>query len=389
MAGNFRSNQELELSDIVLPELGRNISLPTLKTHIFNADCRYDLILGRDALRALRIHLDFESNRIMNPYHSIPMQTFPSCAPDDLNNLAENMMLDHMDPYLADDDDSFANDDARKPLPASEDEETAPLSDCSSIDSDTPEHDSSPQDTYATSSEILPSSYEAADLNKVVRSCTHLSQDQQNQLYDVLSRYPKLFDGNLRCYTEEKIHLDVDPSIPPHRSRAYPIPRSQLQLFKDELDRLVKIGVLEEAGRSEWISGTFIIPKKDNRIRWISDFRALNKALKRKVYPIPRIQDILDRRTGYKFLSKLDLSMQYYTFKLDDDSKELCTIATPYGLYRYCRLPMGISQSPDIAQEIMERVLRAIADIEVYLNDIACFSNDFSSHMILLDTVFQ
>ena len=118
-------------------------------------------------------------------------------------------------------------------------------------------------------------------------------------------------------------------------------------------------------------------------------FRALNKALRRKVYHIPRIQKILARRTGYAFLSKLDISMQYYTFKLDDASKDLCTIATPFGLYRYCRLPMGINQSPDIAQEIMERVLRAIDDIEVYIDDIACFSNDFDSNIALLDLVFN
>ena len=115
-------------------------------------------------------------------------------------------------------------------------------------------------------------------------------------------------------YPHNKLHLDVDPSVKPFVSRAYPIPKKQLQIFKQELDRLVKIGVLEKQGRATWIAGTFIIPKKDSRVRWISDFRALNKAIVRRNYPIPKIQDILSRRSGYKFPTKLDLSMQYYTF---------------------------------------------------------------------------
>jgi len=84
----------------------------------------------------------------------------------------------------------------------------------------------------------------------------------------------------------------------------------------------VKIGVLSPTGRSEWIAGTFIIPKKllpgetVPRVRWVSDFRGLNKCLRCKTYPIPRIGDILARRTGHKFLSKLDISMQFYTFEL-------------------------------------------------------------------------
>jgi Reverse transcriptase (RNA-dependent DNA polymerase)/RNase H-like domain found in reverse transcriptase len=138
----------------------------------------------------------------------------------------------------------------------------------------------------------------------------------------------------------------------------------------------------------------FIIPKKllpgetVPRVHWVSDFRGLNRCLKRKTYPIPRIGDILARRTGYKFLTKMDISMQFYTFKLDDESKELCTIATPFGLYRYRKLPMGICQSPDIAQEVTEKVLRNISDdIEVYIDDIGIFSNDGRDHMRVLDLV--
>ena len=245
-------------------------------------------------------------------------------------------------------------------------------------------NDHAEQDGYK-SKYIKPSQYDSVDVSDIARSCTHLSLNQQNDLEQLLQKFPSLFDGNLKVYPDELISLRVNPDIKPHQSRPYPVPKIHESVFKAELDRLVRIGVLSPCGRSEWIAGSFVIPKKDGRVRWISDFRALNKALKREVYHIPKIGDILSRRSGYQFLSKLDISMQYYTFQLDDDSSKLCTIATPFGMYRYNRLPMGINQAPDIAQQVMEQVLRDIQDIEIYIDDIACFSSDWSSHLQLLD----
>jgi hypothetical protein len=78
--------------------------------------------------------------------------------------------------------------------------------------------------------------------------------------------------------------------------------------------------------------------------------------------------------------------MQYYCFEFDDASKELCTIAMPFGLYRYRRLPLGVNQSPDIAQEIMERVLSSIVEeTECYIDNIAAFSDDGESHKTMLN----
>ena len=147
-----------------------------------------------------------------------------------------------------------------------------------------------------------------------------MSKSKQNDLQEVLNKYPKLFDAELGVYPKETIHLDLDPDVEPHRTQSYTVPRNHREVFKAKLDRLVRLGMLEEIGRSEWIAGTFIIPKKDGRVRWISDFRGLNMALKRKCYPIPKIHDILSRRKNYEFLTKLDISMQYYTFELDEES---------------------------------------------------------------------
>jgi Reverse transcriptase (RNA-dependent DNA polymerase) len=78
--------------------------------------------------------------------------------------------------------------------------------------------------------------------------------------------------------------------------------------------------------------------------------------------------------------------MQYYCFELDGASKELCTIAMPFSLYHYRRLPIGVNQSPDITQEIMERVLSSIMEeIECYIDDIAALSDDWESHKTLLN----
>ena len=140
---------------------------------------------------------------------------------------------------------------------------------------------------YAT--HILDAKYEWTDVNDVVKGLTHLTQAQQNDLLKVLEKHTSMFDGSLGVYPHKKFHIDIKTDAKPVYARPYLVPCIHLSMFKKKLDHLVKLGVLIPQNESEWALPTFIIPKKDGRVRWISDLRQLNKVIKRKQYPLPII----------------------------------------------------------------------------------------------------
>ncbi len=97
-----------------------------------------------------------------------------------------------------------------------------------------------------------------------------------------------------------------------------------------EIEQLCNIGVLEWQPSPRWASLTFIIPKKDSTVRTISYFRELNRRIVRKLYPIPKISMILQVLEGFTYATALDLSMGYYTIRLDPTASEMCTIIFPW-----------------------------------------------------------
>jgi hypothetical protein len=158
-----------------------------------------------------------------------------------------------------------------------------------------------------------------------------------------------------------------------------------LETLKKEIYRLVEVGVLEEVDpvrAPAWCAPTFIIPKKDNRVRVITDYRELNKRIKRKPWPMPHITDMLQDIGQYTYVTAIDLSMGFYHFLLDQAAQDMSTFMVPFGLFKFRRLPMGLSVSPDIFQGAMARLFVDCPNVKVYMDDLLIFSHgSFEDHL--------
>ena len=116
-------------------------------------------------------------------------------------------------------------------------------------------------------------------------------------------------------------HLELKEGVKPYHARAFPVPKVHYDTLKKEVEQLCKVGVLKRVNRSEWAAPTFIIPKKDGKVRFVSDFQELNKRIKRMPYPVPNIQDMLLNLEGFQYATALDLNMGYYHVRLDAASR--------------------------------------------------------------------
>ncbi len=161
----------------------------------------------------------------------------------------------------------------------------------------------------------------------------------------------------------------------------YPLSANELRALREYLDDALRKGWIQP---SESPAGAPIlfVPKHDGSLRLCADFRGLNKVTKKNRYPLPLIPEILDRLSGAKIFSKMDLRDAYHRIRVAQEDRWKTAFRTRYGHFEYLVMPFGLTNAPASFQAYINEALRGLLDhiCIAYMDDILIFSQDEEEH---------
>ncbi len=209
-------------------------------------------------------------------------------------------------------------------------------------------------------------------------SLTHLEDIKRQELQHLLDQFPALF--RQRPGRTELIHHTIHlTDTTPSRQRPYRVPERLVEPLRKEVEMMRELGVIEPS-MSEWCSPVVIVPKKDGSLRVCIDFRKLNGQF--DAYPMPRVDDLLERIGRAKYVTTLDLCKGYWQVPLEPTSRPYTAFRTPIGLYQFTVLPFGLHGAPATFQRLMDKVLQGCEEWSAaYLDDVIIHSNSWQEHL--------
>ena len=214
-------------------------------------------------------------------------------------------------------------------------------------------------------------------------AAVHVKQDPK--LKQPEDNYAEVFNNELGRIPGE-VHFECNPDVEPTILPPRRLPHAIKPKVKAELDRLVDKEVIEPVeGPTQWVSQLVVAEKKNGDLRICIDPRPLNKALKRAHYQLPTIDDVLPSLTDAKIFSKLDLSSAFWQLTLDEESSKLTTFNTPFGRYKWLRLPFGTSASSEIFQYRLHVALEGLPGVLCVADDIVVYGNGATTEAALVD----
>ena len=182
-------------------------------------------------------------------------------------------------------------------------------------------------------------------------------------------KYPNVFGQGVGLL-EGKYYIKLDSSVTSvhHVPRWVPVPLRDT--LRETLNALVQqefIAPLQKP--TSWISSMVVVPKKNGTLCICLDPQDRNRAIRREHYPLPTIEDVATRLHGDKVFSVLDVRKGFWYVELDEPSSYLTTFNTPFGLYRWRRMPFGICSAPEVFHHRMHHLIEGLHGLEVVADD--------------------
>ncbi|GFW17647.1 retrovirus-related Pol polyprotein from transposon 17.6 [Trichonephila clavipes] len=216
-----------------------------------------------------------------------------------------------------------------------------------------------------------------------------LKHDEEEDIPSLeLENESNLFSNIPGCtdLAEHDIELESERAIV---AKPYRMSPRQIEILKSEVNKMLEPKIIEP-GESDFTSPLILVEAQGKEARPCIDYRRLNKVTRTQFFPLPNIEELLEKVSAAKYISILDLTRGYWQIPLSPRAQRYASFVTTFGTFKPLRLPFGLKNAPYCFRRLMANLLRNCEDFAVpYLDDIAIFSLAWDDHLKHLKDVFD
>src|SRR6266498_1010906 len=219
-----------------------------------------------------------------------------------------------------------------------------------------------------------------------------LSKEEQHQLNELLKEFEDIIsiDENPKLGRTEIIKHEIRVTETPIKGRSYPVKDNKRKKWmKKEIERMLKDGIIKKS-KSPWVSPVVLVSKKDGSIKFCVDYKKTNAITIVDAYPLPVVNDTIDKIGGKKYYTSIDLASGYWQVEVDENSQDITAFVTLWGLYQFNVMLFGLTNASATFQRLMNYVLHDYLNnfVVVYLDNILVCSDTFKEYLAHLRKVF-
>lgn len=218
-----------------------------------------------------------------------------------------------------------------------------------------------------------------------------LEEEKVQDVEQLVVRYSDVFARGGQTGRKNVVTHSIDTGEEaPIKQRAHRLSAQEAQTQREEVLKMLEAGVVIPSN-SSWASPVVLVGKKDGTKRFCVDYRALNNATRKDVYPLPLQDDVLNELGKAQWFSKLDLKSGYWQIVVDPADRQKTAFTTRDGLFEFTVMPFGLTVAPATFQRLMDTVLKGLLwkNVMVYLDDIIIYTSTWRGHIRVLDNVFR
>ena len=225
--------------------------------------------------------------------------------------------------------------------------------------------------------------------SRVRVSGVNVIRDFRYEAEQILREFPEVTDvARATRSSRHGVQCHIPTTGPPIKTPPWRLTPEMLKTAQEYFQLMCAAGICRRSG-SPWSSGLHMVPKKDGTWQPCGDYRRLNNATTRDLYPIPHLHDFASRLAGCTVFSKVDLVKGYHQIPVREEDVPKTAIAMPFGLLEFVHMPFSLKNTAQAFQRLMDEVTQKLPGVYVYLDDVLVASASPDQHIRHLRQLFE